>query len=81
MKAYKEQCDKRCAEQAELNDQFVKDLHAYYGVDMADPFAQKMYQLAYESGHSAGHSEVANYFSDLVPLWELYVTKDAKVPS
>jgi hypothetical protein len=73
--AFKAKMDEWRAEEARLEEQFYRDLCATFGVDADDPFARKMYALAYESGHSAGYSEVAGDFGDLVPLWELYVAK------
>jgi hypothetical protein len=47
--------------------EFRDDLFDEHGVT-GNPRAQKCYDIAWSYGHSAGFSEVANYFSELVDL-------------
>jgi hypothetical protein len=55
------------AESARLEGLFKAALFEEYGVT-GHPKADKCYSLAWEHGHSAGFSEVANYFSEFVEL-------------
>lgn len=55
------------AETARLEGLFRDALFEQYGVT-DNPKREKCYSLAWEHGHSAGYSEVANYFSDFVEL-------------
>jgi hypothetical protein len=52
---------------AALSEQFKADLFAHYEVT-DHPKREAAYRIAYEHGHSAGYSEVANYFGELVEL-------------
>lgn len=51
----------------QLNEEFKQDLFAEYGVTN-HPKAERVFELAYQYGHSAGYSEVMFYFGDLVQL-------------
>lgn len=54
-------------EEGRLWNEFTAALHAEHG--MTDhPKASLLYAKAYEMGHSAGMSEVANYYVDLIEL-------------
>lgn len=62
---------KRHAYQAEgnrLEALFKADLFAEYNV--TGPAADVMYAKAYQMGHSAGWSEIAGYFEDLVEIYD-----------
>ena len=50
-----------------LEHQFKLDLIAEFGLTN-NPKAEKCFALAWNYGHSAGYSEVYNYFSELVEL-------------
>lgn len=50
-----------------LNAKFKEDLFKEHGVE-GHPKAEKCYAIAYDHGHSAGMSEVANYFEEFVEL-------------
>lgn len=52
---------------AALEAEFKSDLEAYFGVSN-HPKRDLLYHKAWERGHSAGLSEVANVYSDLVEL-------------
>lgn len=57
------------AENQRLEDLFVEDLFRHHGVEN-HPLRHVVYSKAYESGHYAGHSEVASHFSDLIEIIE-----------
>jgi hypothetical protein len=52
---------------ARLEAEFRADLLVEYGVT-GNPKADKCYSIAWEHEHSAGFTEVANYFGELVEL-------------
>lgn len=52
---------------AALYQQFCDDLFAEYGVQ-DNPKKEKCFSIAWSHGHSAGYSEVALYFEELVEL-------------
>lgn len=54
-------------DQNRLNGVFQADLEAEHGVT-GHPKAGKLYSIAWEDGHSGGHSEVANVYAKLVEL-------------
>jgi hypothetical protein len=54
-------------EERRLNGDFKRDLLHEHGVE-GNPRADRAYDLAWEQGHSGGHSEVAGHFADLVGL-------------
>lgn len=60
----------------ELLNQFRIDLLADNGMADDSQFGNEMYRLAWAEGHSGGLYEVVNYFTDLLPLYHLYVAKD-----
>jgi hypothetical protein len=73
MKDYREARESYGKAEAEINHAFQKDLCDECGVEPFDgPFAESMYAIAWDEGHSAGHSEVASCFMRLLPLWEIY---------
>lgn len=55
------------AETIRLTNLFKADLFEEYGV-ADNPKADDAFNLAWQHGHSAGYSEVANYFDDFVRL-------------
>ncbi|RYD62041.1 MAG: hypothetical protein EOP83_15605 [Verrucomicrobiaceae bacterium] len=65
--AYKEAVKAYSAEAGACENAFVAALAEYHGVT-GHPKAGMVYMKAYEHGHSAGHSEVANYYADFVDL-------------
>lgn len=54
-------------EASRLEQEFKADLFEYHGVT-DNPKAGKCFGIAYDMGHSAGHSEIASYFDTLVDL-------------
>ena len=60
-------------ETGRLNDLFYSDLLVEHGMTtIADEkIAALLYSKAYEQGHSAGNSEIASYFAELVELAQL----------
>lgn len=50
-----------------LEEEFKKDALQYVGLG-DHPKAEKAYAMAWDYGHSAGHSEVMNYLVDLAEL-------------
>lgn len=55
------------AEEARLQALFKADLFRCYGVE-DHPKAEDAWRIAYERGHSAGYSEIANEFDEIVVL-------------
>lgn len=51
----------------ELKAKFRDDIEAEYDMT-GHPKADKLWELAWEYGHSAGYSEVAIYYAELVEL-------------
>ena len=54
-------------EENRLYEAFKHDLFEEYGVK-DNPKRDKLFNLAWEEGHSSGYYEVENYFSELVDL-------------
>lgn len=54
-------------EEARMNNLFRQDLAAEHGVT-GHPKEQKLFELAWEHGHSSGYSEVTNYYESFVEL-------------
>ena len=54
-------------DQARLNKQFRLDLEVEHGV-IGNPKADKLFEIAWEQGHSYGFSEVALHYDQLVVL-------------
>lgn len=71
MAEYEKLKDACYKEQNKVETQWFNDLMELAGVPKDHPFVVKLYNIAYERGHSAGHSEVAYWFFDLVELYEL----------
>lgn len=51
---------------ARLIEKFDRDLAKEYGVAYSSELFGIIYEKAWEHGHSAGYSEVANYFEEFV---------------
>jgi|SRR6185295_6894010 len=54
-------------DQARLCKQFKLDLEVEHGV-IGNPKADKLFEIAWEQGHSSGYSEVALHYDQLVVL-------------
>ena len=65
--AYKAHQKQYAEETHKLEEEFKNDLFGEYGV-RDNPKRFKCFELAWEHGHSSGHSEVYNYFGDFVEL-------------
>ena len=65
--AYRAAMDAYATETRKLNEEFMTDLFEEFGVE-DNPKRYRAYDLAYEYGHSAGYSEIYNYFCDIVDL-------------
>jgi len=63
----RDQLDKYETEQGRLNDLFRADLEAEYGT-CGHPKAGKLYEIAWELGHSCGYTEVAYHYAELAEL-------------
>lgn len=55
------------ADRARLRDLFKADLEAEHGV-VGHPKADKLFDLAWEYGHSDGHESVAYHYGELMGL-------------
>jgi hypothetical protein len=66
-KKSREQLNKRRAEEARLNSLFKADLENQHGV-AGHPKADRLFELAWDYGHSSGYNEVAYYYDDLAEL-------------
>lgn len=55
------------AEQAAMNAQFKKDLLADLGIT-DNPYAEKLFAMAHERGHSSGFNEIYTIASELAEL-------------
>lgn len=72
-KAFEEYCKKYREKFSELAEQFFNDLVEMYIPDHLKSFKNtinKMYSISYEHGHSAGYSEIRNYFSELATIFD-----------
>ncbi len=67
MRVFKENRSKHVEESQRLEGLFREALFEEHGVS-TNPKRDKAYAIAWEHGHSAGFSDVASYFSDLVEL-------------
>lgn len=56
-------------ERVALHIEFKKDLYEDLGIE-DNPKKEKLFEKAWELGHSGGYSEVYNYACDLVDLIE-----------
>jgi hypothetical protein len=65
--AYKAAKGNYRAETSRLHDKFKADLEEEFGV-VGNPKADLLFSIAWEHGHSAGYSEVYNYYSEFVVL-------------
>jgi len=65
--AYKVHQKQYAEETHKLEEEFKNDLFWEYNV-RDNPKRFKCFELAWEHGHSSGHSEVYNYFGDFVEL-------------
>ena len=65
--AYKAHQKQYAEETHKLEEEFKNDLFGEYSV-RDNPKRFKCFELAWEHGHSSGHSEVYNYFGDFVEL-------------
>ena len=65
--AYKARQQEYRDERSKLDEEFQNDLFEDYNVTN-NPKRFKCFELAWEHGHSSGHSEVYNYFGDFVEL-------------
>jgi hypothetical protein len=54
-------------ERSKLEAEFRNDLFNYWEVQ-DNPKCDKAFSIAWDHGHSAGYSEVASHFADLVDL-------------
>lgn len=64
LREYKERLSKH---QAELHEQFKKELFDELGI-ADNPKREKLFSKAWEQGHGCGYAEVYNYACDLVDL-------------
>lgn len=62
-----EQRDKHCMETARLTRLFRADLESEHGVS-SHPKASKVWEMAWDSGHSGGLHEIANRYDEFVEL-------------
>jgi hypothetical protein len=67
VKQYEEERRAYGAESARLEAKFRDDLEAEHDTK-GHPKADMLYSMAYDRGHSAGMSEVANYYDELSQL-------------
>ena len=58
--------ERRMAVRSSENE-FKNDLEEAYGVQY-NPKAQKLFQIAWDYGHSAGYYEVLGYYDELIEL-------------
>jgi hypothetical protein len=65
--AYKEQRTKYNVEEKRLRREFEEDLYEEFGVQN-HPKRKKVFEMAWERGHSSGYSEVCFNFEELVEL-------------
>jgi hypothetical protein len=65
--AYKTAMASYHVQQQKRSIEFFTDLCEEHGVT-GNPKADKVYQLAYDYGHSVGHQEVAGYFAQLAEI-------------
>lgn len=56
-----------CEKVYTTDEEFKQELYKCYGVE-GNPKAEALWRLAWEYGHSAGYSEVLNYWQDMVDL-------------
>jgi hypothetical protein len=63
----REQRNKYRAEEARLISLFKADLENQHGV-AGHPKADRLFELAWDYGHSSGYNEVAYYYDDLAEL-------------
>jgi hypothetical protein len=54
-------------DQRRLNTQFQRDLEVEHGVEN-NPKREKLFDIAWSQGHSAGYSEVAIHYDEMVVL-------------
>lgn len=66
-KEYKEARDAYLRRQVELENEFKRDLEEEHGVT-GHPKAERLFQIAWDHGHSAGFSEVLGWYSELAEL-------------
>lgn len=59
---------KRYEADAKASLAFKNDLEDEFGVSHDHPKAKRLFDLAWEYGHSSGYNEVLNFYSDLVDL-------------
>ena len=64
---YREAVNAYNAENVRLHELFKQHMYEYHDVE-ENPKREKAFSLAWEYGHSSGHSEVASHFEDLVEL-------------
>lgn len=63
----REQRDKHRAEEARLVALFKADLEAEHGI-VGNPKADRLFEIAWEHGHSSGYGEVLLHYEELVEL-------------
>jgi hypothetical protein len=64
---YRVAVSKHNARQVELEQQFMLDAFTELGLQ-SNPFARRLYAIAWERGHSCGYSEVLSILADLAEL-------------
>lgn len=64
--AYKEAVTAYNKARSALEAQYIEDLFEYCKMERTHPFAQKLFAMAWDKGHSSGHYEVAQIFENLV---------------
>jgi len=76
LEAYNDECKERLIQQQKLNAQFKEDALKAVGYH-GHPAADRIFDYAYELGHSAGHYEVYLYLIDVAKLLDK-IAEDVK---
>jgi hypothetical protein len=72
MEEYEKDVEIYREENGRLDAKYHADVLKYFGLPEGDEFVSAMLYLAYERGHSGGHSEMANELNSLIPLWKIH---------